>query len=286
MKILITRMFARGDVLVATAILPALKKKFPDAIIDFQTACPDVMVNNPYIDKLVFEVEGEYDLHIQLDMSYESRPTDNILHVYAELAGVPIQDCMPFLNCSQVNKPLLDNYVVVHAGNTNWAGRNWDKSKFKELAIRIHDAGHQIICVGGPEDYFVPSDCDVRGKTTIGQLATIMKDSRLFVGIDSFPMHVAQTFNIPSVVFFGSIRGDTRIYRQNAKWVSDFTLPCLGCHHRKQAPSVATHECETGTLDCINNVSVNQMWDAISMELFGNTESRQQESARINLYQE
>lgn len=279
MKILVSRMMAYGDVLVATAVLPALKRKFPEATIDFQTACPDILFNNPYVDKLVFEVEDKYDLVIPLDMSYESQPNGNILQVYADIAGVSIADCQPFLNCGQVNKPLVNDYVVIHAGKTNWVGRNWEKQKFNELAIKIHDAGFQIVCVGGPEDYFVPSDCDVRGKTNLGQLATIIKDCKLFVGIDSFPMHVAQTFNIPGVVFFGSIKAETRIYRPNIRWVSDFTLPCLGCHHRKPAPSVATHECETKTLACEKNVTVDQMWTAMQSILFSNTESRQQESA-------
>lgn len=282
MNILVSRMGARGDVLIASAILPALKKKYKDAVIDFQTEFPDVLYNNPYVDRLVFEVNPMgYDLIIGLDMAYENEPDKNILQAYADVARVDVKDCEPYINCSQVNKPLLDGYVVVHAGNTNWAGRNWIPERFKELAMNIHNAGYQIICVGSKEDTFVPSDCDVRGKSTMGQLATIIKDAKLFIGIDSFPMHVAQTFNVPGVVFFGSIRPETRVFRKNIKAVNDISLPCIGCHNRKIA-SVATHECETGTLACEKNISVDTMWVAVQ-SLIANAESRNQESSRISL---
>ncbi len=274
MNILITRMGARGDVLVATAILPALKKKFPDSVIDFKTAFPDMLYNNQYVDRLVFDTSTyKYDLEINLDMSYENRPTENMLSVYADIAQVDINDCVPYINCSQVNKELFNNYVVVHAGNTNWVGRNWISSRFKELAMLIHNKGYQMICVGEKEDNFVPCDADARGKTSLGQLATIIKDCKLFVGIDSLPMHIAQTFNKPGVVFFGSVKPETRIYTKNIKAVSDTSLPCIGCHNRKTS-SIATHECETKTLACEKNVEVDMMWKEVN-QLLSNAESGQ-----------
>ena len=37
-------------------------------------------------------------------------------------------------------------------------------------------------------------------------------------------------------------------------------IPCLGCHHRRPSPATTTKTCETGTLDCINKVTVHDMW--------------------------
>ena len=274
MKILVNRMGARGDVLAATGILPALKKKYPDSKVDFKTDFPDILYNNEYIDRLIFEAPPtDYDLYIDLDMSYENRPTENIMDVYADVAKVDVADCKTYINCSQVNKELFKDYVVVHAGNTNWAGRNWIPSRFKELGIKIHNSGHQIICVGSQDDNFVPCDSDTRGKTTIGQLATIIKDCKLFVGIDSLPMHIAQVFNKNGVVFFGSIKPETRIYTKNIKTVNDTSLPCIGCHHKKMS-AINTTDCMTQTLDCEKNIGVETMWKVVD-QLLSNTESWQ-----------
>lgn len=272
MNILVSRLGARGDVLAATGILPALKKKYPDSKIDFKTDFPDILFNNDYIDRLIFEAPTtDYDLHIDLDMSYENRPNENIMAVYADVAQVNINDCQTYINCSQVNKELFKDYVVIHAGNTNWVGRNWMPSRFKELALKIHNAGHQIICVGTKDDNFIPCDNDTRGKTTLGQLATIIKDCKLFVGIDSLPLHIAQVFDKKGVVFFGSIKPETRIYTKNIKAVNDKSLPCIGCHHKKMG-AVTTTLCETQTLDCEKNIEVETMWKVIS-ELLSDTES-------------
>lgn len=95
------------------------------------------------------------------------------------------------------------------------------------------------------------------------QLAFIIQNALAFVGIDSFPMHVAQTFNVPGVCFFGSIKPESRIIRPNMKGVTAH-LPCLGCHHRKPAPCTATAECERGIAECINQVSVDDMLQEIN----------------------
>ena len=43
MKILIGRIGCRGDVLIASAIMPALKKKFPESKIYFLTEYPAIL---------------------------------------------------------------------------------------------------------------------------------------------------------------------------------------------------------------------------------------------------
>ena len=87
-----------------------------------------------------------------------------------------------------------------------------------------------------------------------------MSKAKAFVGIDSLPMHIAQAFDVPGVSFFGCILPETRLYSKNMQGITAVDLPCLGCHHRKPAPSTVTQICDTGTLDCIKNVTVDDMW--------------------------
>ncbi len=54
-KILIINLDAMGDVLMTTAQLTSLKKKFPDSTIYWMTGkeCDKLLLNNPYVDKIL-----------------------------------------------------------------------------------------------------------------------------------------------------------------------------------------------------------------------------------------
>jgi ADP-heptose:LPS heptosyltransferase len=151
---------------------------------------------------------------------------------------------------------LPKNYVVLHAGKTAWVGRDWENGKhFQKICEYIMKLGFNIVWVGNENDGpKIDGTTDFRGNTTIHQLATIIKDAKFFIGIDSFPFHVAQTFKIPGICYFGSIDPQTRIINKNMHALVAKNLSCLGCHHRKLAPATVTNVCETGTLACEKSV--------------------------------
>ncbi len=71
-----------------------------------------------------------------------------------------------------------------------------------------------------------------------------------FIGIDSFPAHVAQAFGVRSVIFFGSIHPLARVWDQQLVWPLVAELPCIGCYHTHLEPSVPfcmrrNNECTT-----------------------------------------
>lgn len=270
-SILVKRSNATGDALVATGVCSALKKKYPDAKIMFSSLFPDVAANNPYIDEFVpigNITKTTPTVFYNLDLSYEWRPKVNILDAYAEACGVKAKDCTMFLAKEEFKKFELPNdFIVIHPGKTNWAGRDWPHENFVELATRLQKLGHKIVCVGKHSEDAIPCELDTRGQTNIFQLAWIMSKAKLFIGIDSFPMHVAQIANIPGISFFGCIDPKLRIYNKKMVAITAKDLSCLGCHHRRPAPSTVTKTCETRTLDCIKMVSVNDMLDVVKSML-------------------
>jgi len=269
-SILIKRETAHGDVLAATAVVGALKKKHPGCKIWFNTGHPELVDGNPNIDGFIEDVElseRRFEIYYNLDMAYESRPKVNIIDAYSQIVGVKREDCEFFLKTKEVNC-LPNKYIAIHAGyKTQWAGRDWPFLKFDILSKRLIEQGHEVVCIGSPHDHPVTNTLDMRGKTDVYELAYILKNADLFVGVDSFPMHVAQFMNTPGVCFFGSIDPKTRIYRENMKPVVAKGLDCLGCHHRKPTPCTFTSVCETKFSDCINKVSVDDMMDAINISL-------------------
>jgi ADP-heptose:LPS heptosyltransferase/GT2 family glycosyltransferase len=264
-SIVVRRRAASGDVLVAASVLPAIKIKYPEAKIYFCTDCPEVVQNNPYITKVIESYSERWlDLYLDLDMAYEYRPNTNILSAYAEACGVSVENCRQFMH-TEPYESLPDSYVVLHAGKTMWAGRDWSASKFDIIGKRLQAKGLKVVCIGVDSDHKVPCDLDLRGKTTMAQLAGAISGARLFVGIDSLPMHIAQGFSVPGVCFFGSVLPHTRLYAPGKiRPVSASSLKCIGCHHRKPTPCTATMTCDVGIQDCINNVTVEHVWRSIT----------------------
>lgn len=267
--ILINRRGAHGDVLVAAAVVPALKKKYPKSKIFFSTECRDVLIGNPHIDKVISIndiSERMFQLYFNLDMVYEFRPTTPILTAYAEAVGVSVSDCHPYL-ATEPFPGLPENYVVIHAGKTSWVGRDWKRERFEELSRKLMDEGKTVISVGRGGDYDIPCDINLQGKTTTRQLAYVISKAKSFIGIDSFPMHIAQTFDVPGTCFFGCVDPKLRIYSSKMKGVTANNLSCLGCHHRKPTPCTVTNICEQGNQDCVNLVTIDNMLQSLNTTL-------------------
>lgn len=264
-RILIRRSSAHGDALVAAGVCAGLKKKYPNSHIMFCTLFPEVICGNPFIDELV-EVRNinqtPFDVFYNLDFCYEWRPNINILTSYAEAVGVRKEDCKVCM-VPQPIKSLPDDFIVIHAGRTDWVGRDWPHENFIELSNRLMAAGETIVAVGKYTEGQIPCNIDLTSKTSIAQMAFVMSKAKAFIGIDSLPMHVAQAFDLPGISFFGSVYPESRIYSNNMSGINAKNLSCLGCHHRKPAPSTVTKNCETGTLNCIKEVSVNDMWHKV-----------------------
>lgn len=262
--ILLKRTGANGDVLLASGVAAALKERYRDVKIAFATGCGEVLENNPYIDQIVpAQFQPNSGIVYNLDLVYERRPYTNILTSYAEEVGVNPKDCKLFLATQEIPQTLPDNFVVIHPGKTCWVGRDWTHENFKVLADLLINDGIKLVCVGRESEESLSCTLDLRGQLSIAQLAFVINKADLFVGIDSFPMHVAQTFDKKGVCFFGSIEPSTRLISGNIKPVVAEGLSCLGCHHRKSGPRVVTNVCETGTLDCIQRVQVNTMYNTI-----------------------
>lgn len=272
-SILLRRSGANGDVLLAAGVASALKKRHNCKIL-FCTNCPEVLKKHPFIDRVVAQddiSDRMAQVYYNLDLCYEYRPFTNILESYAEAVGVPVKDCTLSMHTEPI--PILNSYVVIHAGRTggaNWVGRQWSPDKFVEIAKRLQQLGNTVVCVGSSVDYPVPSDMDLRGQTSLSQLAYVISKAKLFIGIDSLPLHICQTFNVPGVCFFGSIDPKSRLIRDNIVPVQATKLSCLGCHHRQPTPCTVTNVCLNRSQDCVNLVDVDHFWKEVKESLINN----------------
>ncbi|HKA91984.1 MAG TPA: glycosyltransferase family 9 protein [Haliangiales bacterium] len=95
-------------------------------------------------------------------------------------------------------------FVLLHARNmrTAWEGRNTDAENFLFLVRRLRDAGYRVWGIGNdgePQD-----EIPHLGRLTMVQLVHAVRRARGFVGVDSFPMHLAALYDKPILGYFGA----------------------------------------------------------------------------------
>src|SRR5204863_9349409 len=102
--------------------------------------------------------------------------------------------------------------ILIHPG-ARWWFKSWPLEYFSKLADAIQqDLKCHVIFAGSPSDQDVVNKIknlmsakvvSLVGKTTILQLAALLKHCRLFIGNDNGIMHVASAVGTPVIAFFG-----------------------------------------------------------------------------------
>lgn len=206
--ILVRRWMAAGDALLTTPIIRALHQLWPLCPIDVETNHPTIFMGNPFVRRVgrVIPHDG-WTRVINLDGTYERNPQRHVLYSYAEAADVEAAtvSCKTDLFFSPNDSEKLPEarWCAMHVGATAWPGKNWHVTRFNEVAQIMRKDGWKIMLFGGPSREVVQVDKDMRGQDGVQELAALIAQCQLFVGLDSFPMHVAQAVGVPVVGLFG-----------------------------------------------------------------------------------
>lgn len=102
------------------------------------------------------------------------------------------------------------NLIALHP-QTSDPIKQWPQEYFIELARMLtSDPNITIVVIGSKdelcksEENFYDNLVNLTGKTTLRQLAVILKKCRLLISCDSGPVHLASSVGIPSVAIFRS----------------------------------------------------------------------------------
>jgi GT2 family glycosyltransferase len=108
---------------------------------------------------------------------------------------------------------------------------------------------------------------DLQAGLSLSQLAAVIAQARFFVGIDSFPAHIAQACRVPAAVFFGAIHPLTRAWHEPALWPLTAELACIGCYHMQLEPSVPF--CMRRDVACTTQLAPEAMGAVLSAMIAG-----------------
>lgn len=265
--IVIRRQGAMGDALLITPVIDAIAAKLPESRIWIETQAVDLFMHNPKVVGVSRHPwSGGPHLLIDLDMAYENLPGIHIVEAYRQVASKAIGDELEVELVTSL--PLADEHwtpnlpggpwVGIHCENTTWPGKNWPHARWSELIAWLRADGWKVVLVGASQDAKVPFDRDLRVETGPMDLAAALAECKLFIGHDSFPMHVAQSQGVPVIGLFGATRSELILTNGSEAIGINGTGPCAGARHR--AAGLTYVECAG---DCMRSITVAQVQEAV-----------------------
>jgi hypothetical protein len=156
----------------------------------------------------------------------------NYLEWMAHHLGVKATPKRPRLNMIPMEREMgrRDSADVIIFPFSYSSLRTWPKAYFVELGLLLKAAGFTVKFCTEQRDYhfFMPFHCIV-GQSW-NYIAAAIQSSRLVIGNDSGPAHLAGTIGTKTIAIQGATT--ERIYRHVPEVISyrKKALPCAGCH--------------------------------------------------------
>lgn len=133
-----------------------------------------------------------------------------------------------------------DEFFVVNPGG-NWLAKRWPRQSYASLCKELAAVyGKKILLTGAAKDRELSEEIvcinpglvtNICGKTTLKELAAIMRKAKAVVANDSGPMHIAISQKTPTIALFGPTSPDitgpcgSGEYAVLQKW-TDCEIPC------------------------------------------------------------
>lgn len=104
-------------------------------------------------------------------------------------------------------------FIHVHPAS-RWFFKCWPAAKMAALIDQLHRDGHQVVLSAAPDAAEIAlldaiqaqlkqPALSLAGQLSLKELAALTARARLFIGVDSAPMHIAAAMGTPTVALFG-----------------------------------------------------------------------------------
>lgn len=174
------------------------------------------------------------------------------------------------LACIPVNR-----LVVIHTG-PSWPVKHWPHEHWRTLTEALQANGFAIVQIGarGHDGDFetqmpaVEHTLDWRDRLELPELAALLSLARLFIGIDSGPLHLAQSVGTARVGLFGPTDSASIVSSDPQANALTAGLSCQGCHHHPAGPQHWRTGCPHH-IACMMNLSPASVLSACMSRLHG-----------------
>jgi lipopolysaccharide heptosyltransferase II len=204
--------------------------------------------------------------------SHDDYEVYSFLHLLEPLMDI-IPDFMtdkPFVDISQASGSSFlsdlkttDNLIAVFPG-ASVPERRWGGAKFGMVASALSERGYKIVILGSASDKEdadkikerAADSLDLKGKTTLGDVAAVLRRCRLLISADSGLLHIAYGVGTPTVSLFGSGIRNKWAPRGKRHTVVDKRLSCSPCTRFGYTP-----HCKRG-VECLLSITVDEVLHA------------------------
>ena len=171
-----------------------------------------------------------------------------------------------------------DIVVGIHPGATTYVNlRRWHPKGFAEVGEQIcirH--GAKVFITGSPEDIELdnqiermmnPKPIIAAGRTTVGQLAALLRKMDLFITNDTGALHIADAVGVSHIIaIFGPSNPQQAAPRNSRCSVVTSKLPCSPCEILREGDRAMPCANPKGE-ECLDSISVEQVLDAVEQRL-------------------
>lgn len=158
----------------------------------------------------------------------------------------------------------LSRPFIVSSPITAYYLKNWPQERWEETIRTIYQKhGIPTVIIGtSPEQkaYEGEGVINLTGKTTLLQMAALIKHARLLLNSCSLPVHIAAAFDVPTVVLYG--------YSESKRW-SPRKQCSMVCSRMECSPCDGYYgkPCPWEKPLCMEDISVNQVVEAVEQQL-------------------
>lgn len=170
---------------------------------------------HPYSDFLDHKLGSYSKVHV---LRYELHACSHYLDAYADDIGVSLTCRIPHFKTTF--PPLMaSEYGIIAPHTSNWMQhmRTWPLERYRMLAHLLSER------CGFPWRLLNPND-------TFDEMMRLVTNAAFFIGNDSGPAVIAQSFSVPSIVLFGATNSEQVLFGTNVRGVT-YSVGCNGCRH-------------------------------------------------------
>jgi hypothetical protein len=203
--VVIKRTGALGDLVMCEPLISYYHNKGYQVVLDTLPEMMGIFYNHPYKIKHISQMNPKIKpiKVINLDMSYESKPKQNVLKTYYEFAGITDGEMRNSrLNVYQnENQKLFQKYILISLHDTGMPHRNSYGVDWEFVVNYLSRLGFLVLQVGAVNPHIAPHF----NAETKEMLMYVVKGADLVIGLDSGIAQLSVALDRPTVIMSGSV---------------------------------------------------------------------------------
>ena len=177
----------------------------------------------------------------------------------------PSKEDEKYIDDFLIDKNCEDKKLVALAVGSKWNTKRWPTEYFNELIEKLEKRDDiKLVLVGGKDEENLPikyseKTINAIGKTSLLQLAQLIKKCKIIVTNDSSPIHIASAFDTYILAIFGATVKELGFYpwSENSEVIENSDLKCRPCGLH------GGNKCPEGHFKCMVDIKPERVFNRV-----------------------